>query len=511
MKNLKIIVLVLLCIALLAACSDNGGTGTGTDDNPAAGGNADGSSDSEEEKDPDAPDLPQVDMGGRDFMFLTAGWGEDSDLSKDVAVEEYTGDPIYDAGYERRLKIEQRYNINLKSVLVAGADEAVNRYRTAISAGDGSYDAAITTCTNFSTLLIGGYLIDFKDIPHIDMNKAYWNKNFYDAMSISGTNYAADGSISKRSLECVWIMAFNKSIIADYNFESPFELVKSGRWTYDRMHEMARQVARDLNGDGMMTREDDMWGINYTGDTIVGIINGVGVRLAVKDSDGIPRMTVDEEINLTRLMRIFTDMRDNSYSIDTLFVSGGGVSGMGDVDIFSQNRCLFLACASHNVSISAEQSAAAANTQGLRDLDIDFGIIPYPKWDDAQPNYLPHTAGNYHPVLTIPQTNGELENTGIILEALAYEGHRTIIPEFYESLLKTKTVRDEESAEMIDYIFGNISYDIGTMYNFGGILGTFGYTMSTELRREIVSTVERTVVQWQRAIDVIIAELENGY
>jgi len=93
---------------------------------------------------------------------------------------------------------------------------------------------------------------------------------------------------------------------------------------------------------------------------------------------------------------------------------------------------------------------------------------------------------------------------------MAYEGMKNISPVYYENLLKTRTTRDEESAEMIDFIFGNLSYDIGNMFNFGGILGEFGYNMSTNRRANIVSTVEKNRGKWQRAIDAMIAEIEKN-
>jgi hypothetical protein len=316
-----------------------------------------------------------------------------------------------------------------------------------------------------------------------------------------GRNYALDGDISRRALECVWIMAFNKSMVRDNGFESPYDLVKEGRWTYDKMHEMARNAARDLNGDGVMD-ETDLWGLNYTGDTIMGIINSSGVKLVELDDEGIPELTMGQERNLERLYRIYTDMRNDTYSIDTLFRFW-----LGDVDIFADNRCLFLACATHN--ISADTADGATNTNSLRAMDVDFGIIPYPKWDIATPEYTPFTAGVYHPVMTVPQTNQDLENTSIFLEVMAYEGMKYMRPAFYENLLKTKTARDDESEEMLDFIFGNLQYDIGNMFNFAGMLGVFGYDASVNQRLNIVSTIERNAGRWQRAIDDLIDEIEK--
>ena len=509
MKKVKIVLAIVLCLAfilpLFASCGnsddkkDDGGSTT------AAAEDSSSETTPTEAKDPDAPDLPVTDMDGKTFTVLTAGWGVGSNLAKDVGAEEQTGDPIDDAAFDRRVKLEQLYNCKIKQINEEDNTEAVNKYRTSILAGDGSYDFAITTCSNFTSLLSGNLLLDLNQLTHVDMDKPYWDRNFYDSMSILGKNFAASGDISKRRLECVWIMCFNKKMITDNQLESPYDLVKNGQWTYDKMHEMGKHVAKDLNGDSVMTLEDDLWGINYTGDTIMGIINSSGVKIAEVNSDGIPELTIGLETNLEKLLRIYTEMRDHTYSIDTLFMVGGGLTGLGDVDLFAENRCLFLACASHNVRTGGEN-----NTNSLRQMDVEFGIIPYPKWDLSQPDYTPYTAGNYHPVISVPSNNDDIDNTSIILEAMAYEGRKTITPAFYESLLKTKTARDVESLDMLDFIFGNLSYDIGNMYNFGEITGVFGYAMSTNIRQNVVSTITRESGKWQKAIDNLVTEIEKG-
>ena len=503
MKKIKIIFAAMLCLSLAAAfiaCD------TKEDTKPTAATHTDVPGDVVEE------DLspPAVNMGGKKFTFLTTGWGSGT-LSPDIVpLEEELGDdadPILQLAQNRRTAIESKFNVTLAVHNVESASEVVKTYQDAFYAGISDYDIAITTCSNFSNLLSGKFMIDLEEIPTLDMDKPYWNKNFYDAMAILGRHFATDGDVSKRSLECVWIMAFNKSIIANKGLESPFDLVKDGKWTFDKMHEMGKIVGTDMNADGKMTLEDDLWGINYTGDSIMGIVNGSGVKLAELDSEGKPFITAGSEVNIAKLTKIYDKMRDHVYSIDTLFPTGGGVSGIADVQIFMDGRALFVAAATHNIT--------GHDGYNLRSAEIDFGIIPYPKWDINDKNYLPHTAGNFHPVLSIPATNQDLENTGIILEAMAYEGMKTIRPEFYDSLLKRKTLNatDTESGDMIDYIFGNLYYDIGNMFNFGTdntkIVGIFGATMSRDTKLGIASQIDRNSGPWNRSIASIIAQVKS--
>jgi hypothetical protein len=290
-------------------------------------------------------------------------------------------------------------------------------------------------------------------------------------------------------------MAFNKQMIQNLGMDSPFDLVKNGQWTFDKMMQMSREAARDVNASGQMTLAEDIWGLNYSGDVVPGMIGSLGARMAEKDSDGIPRLTVASEVTMTRLLHLFDNLRDHTHSIDTLYALGGGRTGFADVEVFGDGRALLLATSTHAI--------AGHEGHNLRALDIDFGIIPYPKWDEASA-HTPTVWAGFHTVFTIPQTNHDLVNTSIILEAMAYEGYKNITPEYYENLLKTKTARDDESEEMIDFIFGNLVYDIGFMFNFGGLVSHFSMTMSERMSNTVASVSERNAPVWQRNIDSLV-------
>jgi hypothetical protein len=103
------------------------------------------------------------------------------------------------------------------------------------------------------------------------------------------------------------------------------------------------------------------------------------------------------------------------------------------------------------------------NAQALRGMEADFGIVPYPKWDEQQENYLT-TSVAYFSLFCVPTTVQNLEMTGIITEALCAESYKKVIPAFYEVALKTKHARDDESAEMIDLIRSGLTFDFGKIY-----------------------------------------------
>jgi hypothetical protein len=96
-----------------------------------------------------------------------------------------------------------------------------------------------------------------------------------------------------------------------------------------------------------------------------------------------------------------------------------------------------------------------------RTYDVEFGILPFPKLDEAQEEYL---SLSWNGFMMIPATADD-QLVGAVAEALAAESHRLTVPAYYDVLLTSKVARDEESTEMIDIIYRGAVYDFGL--NFG--------------------------------------------
>ena len=94
-------------------------------------------------------------------------------------------------------------------------------------------------------------------------------------------------------------------------------------------------------------------------------------------------------------------------------------------------------------------------------MKSDFGVIPTPKLDETQEDYF--IEPDVTKMLVIPVTASDLDRTAVIVEALAYEGYTYLRPLYYETMLQSKYLRDEESVEMLDeYIYTNIGFSVVT-------------------------------------------------
>lgn len=481
MKKLLLLILLLIFLfsCTIAPLSDSG--------SPTDAGDAFVSTTSPEIK----PDIPARNMGGREFKILTTGWWTHFPLDViDVAPGELNGEVVNDAAYERKVRVEDQYNCKIIQIDEADPAASVTKLQNSVMANDADYDVALIRGTNFANLITNGSLLDLDDMPYVDFEKPWWNKNAYDALALGGKHFGIVGNISTNEMLATWICCFNKSIIVDFHLDNPYELVKDGIWTINRAASMAKEVSNDINGDGKMDA-DDSWGINYTSDTVMGMLNGCGVNIAQLDSAGVPQITIESEANITKIQRINDVLLNDTYSVDTLrkFAMAGK-----DGYIFGDNRCLFLFAATHIVG-------------ELRQMDVEFGLIPYPKYDSDQKDYLSTTSGIFLPILCIPVTIQDIENTGIFLEAFSYEGNKTVLPAFYENVLKGKMIRDVESIDMLDYIYSNITYDTGNLFNFGGFVGTLTSELSQGQASSIASFLASRLTVVQSAIDKMIDEI----
>jgi len=92
----------------------------------------------------------------------------------------------------------------------------------------------------------------------------------------------------------------------------------------------------------------------------------------------------------------------------------------------------------------------------MREMKMDFGILPYPKWDEEQEEYISFIHNSSSTVCVPVSADIERVNEEIsaVIEALASESYRRVYTAYYESALKTAYNRDDYSAQMVDIITG---------------------------------------------------------
>ncbi len=441
------------------------------------------------------PDLPEADYGG--YVFRVGHWehtGWESRACHDIYAEAENGDTINDAVYTRNLVVFEKYNfsITLENVLF---DELVTRVKNAVSAGDDVYDLAYLRLYEQKNLVSGGYFIDFNDIPNIDLTKPWWDQGCVESLTVDGKLYLAASSINISDENATASILFNKKIAADNDLEDMYQLVRDGKWTMDKMREMYSDVSADVNGDGKMDGED-LWGFLGGTDVAPCFYIGSGGTVVSRDKDGglYDSMGSDKNFAIVgKVQEIMTDEK-NFYNHHL------GTQGLKSTDD-NQYRDLF--SGGHGLFFWSRLDEVTT----LRGMETDFGILPTPKYDELQENYISFVSQHIMGLMSIPNTASDLARTGTILEALAAESYYTLTPAYYDVALKSKASRDDESAEMLDIIFANRIYDLGEYFNFGGIFDAINTVCQNE-SKGIASEYEKKASAFTKALDKWVEEIE---
>ena len=142
------------------------------------------------------------------------------------------------------------------------------------------------------------------------------------------------------------------------------------------------------------------------------------------------------------------------------------------------------------------------NVPSMRDMTTDFGILPYPKYDENQTDYYTYVQTWASGCAAIPLTCLDINASSIIMEDMTYLSSQYVTPAFYETALKNKYARDNESQEMLDLICETRTCDIGNLYNIGGLVSLLTNNINAG-KGDFVSTITSLESSIEKTLDEI--------
>lgn len=393
-------------------------------------------------------DIPEsLDYEGYQFRIIVNEvtrfvWGD-----VDVIADEQNGEVINDAVYDRNRFVEELLNVVITPTQSAGVSDAVNK---TVMAGEDAYDLAFVHTQGAFTLAQNDLLLEYTDIPTLDLSSPWWDQNSLKDLSIANQKFMMTGDIGTMYKKSIGVIMFHKGILADYNLDDPYPLMKDMEWTVDVMSEMGKVVSNDLNGDGIYN-ENDMYGLLYFGDMMGVALIGSGVKFVTKDDNDLPILTFYSEKTQSVVEKLSVLLYNPEYSYSW---SKNGKDEKTTFAMYQNNQSLLYYGELHAVAT-------------MRSMDADFGILPMPLYDNTQDNYYhcinPHVA----PMVTIPKTVSDPDRTGYILDVMGASSKNLLTPAYYDITLKGKVTRDEESSQSLDIVLSTIRYDLGYLSNWG--------------------------------------------
>lgn len=450
MENLKRAVAVLIFISMISliSCSTKATGDTSSSDNL----NSELPAETELTRANYPDNLPEKDFGGAQFRISVTDKYE-----YEMYADAENGDITNDAVYTRNLITEERFNVKIVPVIteMAATDNqtAHSGYISkTVLAGDDAFDLAGLFVWQAGACILDGCFVNWKNIPYVDYSKPWWISSVNEAFTVGDKQYVAVSDLSVTTLQLTYAYLFNKTIAGNYGVGDLYQTVNDGKWTIDYVTEIAKRVYSDLNGNNKADAADLY---AFVGDKVTGLdayLPAFNQPLMTKDDAGYPRPAINTERTVTALEKIY----DLYYNSQGSYV----VDYWDKYTMFSNNQSLFI------------QARIITLFDLLRDMKVDYGIIPYPKFDEVQEKYLVNSVDNYS-VLCIPVTAVNTDMIGLITEALSAESYRSVVPAFYEVALQTKYTRDQDSVAMLDIIMNGRNYDFSVLH--GSALNNLPY------------------------------------
>lgn len=429
-------------LGVLAGCSrgeDNPSAGTGTADG-ASSGDGETAAGENPEGQPPLRELPEMDFENYTFRILMRN---SSVHQSDIFADESSGDAVDNAVFLRNEAVSERYNVQFELIASSSGNDDSDGIPVILSGTD-AYDLVAPHGRRCITYAMNDCCVDWYSLPYLNLTYDWWAQGARNSFTFNDTLLFMTGDMSHLSVAASYVMMFNKDILTANEIAHPYDDVKNGSWTFEKMSEIALQCAQDMDGDDVCLLDSSTDVLGYAtypwGGTYCAFFAS-GSRILSRDENGMPIITIASETAYDALNDFFTLATSSSCHLDTDDSNAKLVSAM------TGNRIVFHDCPLNDV------------VRNYRKTDLNYGIVPFPKTAEVE-DYASHVAGSCN-VFLIPRTSPDTGRTAVILEALCQEGSKSVIPVYYDSVVAGKSMRDEQSYEMLPIISASRLYDFG--------------------------------------------------
>lgn len=473
-RNIKSVLALMLAmlfvLSCFVACTDSSGsdettaatggaTSSGNNDGTQAPDEDETKSDEEIKKDAIAAtkeELGTIDFGKKTLSILTGSSFKGETYAEEGVVDADGGSSqlINDAVLVRNKRMEEECNLTFESLVVADG-EMTGKINTESMSPTGDFQFINYRISEAATQAVAGRLHDWVSMG-IDLDKPWWDSGTAD-FSLLGKVFFMCGDVNYTDDQVTYVLIFNKQMQQQYSesIPNPYQTVKDWEWTLEYFNNIIQGISSESSGDGVWD-ENDTYGFVTTWEYGNTFFIGSDLRYIKND-----RTMERPELALDSMMDKALLVLDLAKSIfndnNATFMSQPGEEAKG-LSCFKSGRAMFYS------------EVASYLPQLNKDMDAEFGILPVPKYDKAQEYYRTWTFSSGGCLsLTSAITDADAEMIGKLVQYYAILSTEEVKPVFYDVMLTTQSVRDDESGEMLDLIFANRVYDMGFYFdaNFG--------------------------------------------
>lgn len=369
---------------------------------------------------------------------------DQSDYVNEMAVEKLNDNELDQKVYYRNLAAEKQLHVTLQFEKKS-EDEVHQRVKESNMTETNAYGLVLNHGMKIFHEAIEGYYLDWNTVSAINPDAPWWSQNIKTAWTTpSGALYAANGDISYLSIGSTNGLFFNKDLVNAAQGTDPYELVAKDEWTFENFFKVVEEVGATLQSSG---------GYGYQSEKSRGPMDAMyatGYSTIVINKDGDTAsfsIGVDNERAITAIDRFTTFVKGEYAKWETDLGSARNAFKSGTVAYFDDN-----------IKVAATDYR-----------DMNFGILPFPRYDKEASYQSLVGSGTDTFALPANTTDAFRGCMGDVVECLAYNGYTSVVPFYYDVLLKGQAMKDPQSLKSLQIIHDSLCFDLGHYLNPGGI------------------------------------------
>lgn len=275
-----------------------------------------------------------------------------------------------------------------------------------------------------------GILANMNSLPFTDYSQPYYYEQLNRSAVLGNAQLAVSGAASfdPDGLACVY---FDRDILGN----EPYSLVESGDWTLDKYRELAR-LADSIDGVSGHGSSFDRDGYIDT------MSAAMGLEYVTNVKGQLPTLDYMNDYSMSARAESIVDKLYALIFSDKTYDQNASLEG------FSSGSLIL-----YTDTLSAAEKLADSSTA--------WGILPMPKYDQAQLEYCSPISAD-SPVFCALANTPNAETSGLILEALNLASYE-YIEDIYFSQLRDRCLRDNSSINMLGIILENPCSDFTKM------------------------------------------------
>ena len=369
------------------------------------------------------------------------------------------------AVFERQALLEEKYGIIINMV---ESSNPVNDLTTYCSSGTYFCDVAAIPAHTSMQLAIGGYFYNVKELEELNLTASYYDQRIQEEYRVGNYVFLLEGDYSYVDDLRTISVIYNDTLYGDYNYYdtygTPYNMVRNGEWTYERLFTMIEEKAQNLDSDERMT-ENDHWGMICSVDCPLAFYYGSGNKIYSNENGTLTLNIADAsgyEQTYNLLSYLIENMLESPDAILNNDVSGTGEQQSQNIsNIFFGDRALF-------------RVTTTSAILRLLDMESDYGILPIPKYTEEQSEYYSMVSyAEHEPIAFVYNKNRDIGTVASVFEIFAYHSRygnsNTMYENFYDELAELRICRTPDDREMVQLIFANKCYDIDSVLGLTNI------------------------------------------